>query len=172
MGVSADRASGNSNFESLVCRHQAAVTRLAYRLLGWRHEAVEDVVQEVFLAALMHLDRFRGEAEVATWLTRITINCCRTLRRRNLVRLRWLRRQRPTDTAPAGDADADTGQRVRDAVARLPARDREVIVLRYLEQLEIGEIARLLGTKHNAVEVRLHRARTKLRTLLDDPDDR
>jgi RNA polymerase sigma-70 factor (ECF subfamily) len=52
---------------------------------------------------------------------------------------------------------------VREAVARLPARDREVIVLHYLEGMRPADIAEVLGASANAVEVRLHRARTKLK---------
>jgi RNA polymerase sigma factor (sigma-70 family) len=92
-----------------------------------------------------------------------------------LLRLGWLLRQKaqtPTESAaqapPADRAalGAETRDQVRQSVASLPARDREVIVLRYFEQMEVAEIAQVLGLKRGAVEVRLHRARERLRVLL------
>src|SRR5215217_5846336 len=68
-------------FDELVGLHETRLTRLPYRLLGWRGD-VADVVQEVFLSALLHASRFRGEASLGTWLTRITVNKCRSHQRR------------------------------------------------------------------------------------------
>ena len=66
--------------DAFVREHHASVTRLAYRLLGWRGD-VEDVVHDVFLAAFKKLDRFRSESSTWTWLAAITINRCRSDRR-------------------------------------------------------------------------------------------
>ena len=68
----------------LVALHQQRVSRLVYRLLGWRGE-VEDIVQDVFLAALKSHKNFREESSQWTWLAAITINRCRTHRRRKLL---------------------------------------------------------------------------------------
>jgi RNA polymerase sigma-70 factor (ECF subfamily) len=156
------------DFDAIVARHQPQVARLAHRLLGWRDRAaVEDVVQEVFLVAFTRLKQFRGDSTLSTWLTGITINQCRAHRRRSLLRLKWLREKwnrRETNHQPT-DAD-ETSQQVRDAVALLPPRDREVIVLFYLEEFSVAQIAELLGVKNNAIEVRLHRARQRLKTQL------
>jgi RNA polymerase sigma-70 factor (ECF subfamily) len=161
-------------FDAIAALHRERVTRLAYRLLGWRDDEIEDVVQEVFLSVLNHLGRFRGESKLGTWLTVITINKCRTHRTRWFARWRMLRRRREhaqDETAPAADEGArrdETSARVRQAVQKLKPRDREVIVLHYLEQHDAGEMARLLGVSQNAVEVRLHRARQRLKGLLKD----
>ena len=156
------------SFDDIVRLHQSAVARLAHRLLGWRdRDAVEDIVQEVFLVALRGFENFRGASSLSTWLMGITLNQCRAHRRRALLRLNWLRKQRTncrrSEVAPADDG---TAQQVRDAVAELPPRDREVIVLFYLEQLPVAEIAKLLGARSNAIEVRLHRARQRLKLRL------
>ena len=155
-------------FPALVARHQEQVTRLAYRLLGWNAD-IEDVVQDVFVAVLQSLAKFRGESRFATWLYRIAVNQCRRHQRR------WLPRwhtappaasdHRSPDTRLAAD---ETHARVRRVVAALPARDREVIVLRYLEGLEIDEMSAILGRGPNTVEVRLARARARLRADLKD----
>jgi RNA polymerase sigma-70 factor, ECF subfamily len=156
------------DFDALVARYQPQVARLAHRLLGWRdREAVEDVVQDVFLVALTRLKNFRGDSTVSTWLTGITINQCRAHRRRSMLRLKWLREKwnRHDTNHEPHDVD-ETSQQVRNAVAQLPPRDREVIVLFYLEDFSVAQVAQLLGVKHNAIEVRLHRARQKLKTTL------
>lgn len=178
----ADRepAAAPADFEALVAEHEPRIRRLAYRLLGWRGGGVgdasgdvDDVVQDVFLAALTHLDRLRGHASVATWLVTVTLNRCRTHRRRKLLTLRWLlaAREEPAPPADAAPRRDETSARVREAVAGLPAKDREVIVLYYLEALPTAEIAVLLNLSAGAVDVRLHRARRRLKESLGDLSD-
>ena len=157
------------DFDAIVARHQPQVARLAHRLLGWRDRAaVEDVTQEVFLVALTRLKDFRGDSTMSTWLAGITINQCRAHRRRSVLRLKWLRETWNRHDANQPPDPQETSQRVRDAVAQLPPRDREVIVLFYLEDFSVAQIAVLLGVKNNAIEVRLHRARQRLKTQLAD----
>ena len=159
-------------FEQLVALYQHRVERLAHRLLGWG-DGAEDVVQDVFLAALRKAGTFRGDASLWTWLTIITLNRCRTYRRRKML---WLRAhgflsRRTTRQAEAADRPAiedESAGQVRSAVGALGPRDREVIVLFYLEQRSAAQIAELLSISSNAVEVRLHRARAKLKKSLGD----
>lgn len=158
-------------FEAIVAMHRPRITRLVYRLLGWPAD-VDDMVQEVFLSALTKCRKFRGESALATWLTVIALNKCRTHRRGLLSRWRTLRRasRRPIQMQAAADAATlkdDTLAQVRDAIKRLNARDREVIVLHYLEDRGVPEMAELIGIRNNAVEVRLHRARQRLKKLLE-----
>ncbi len=157
-------------FDALVAVHQDRVSRLAYRLLGWPSD-VDDVVQEVFLAAWKALPRFQGRSSLATWLTRITINECRSLRRRwgRVIHRESVGPGRVC--SPAADSrmmDSESFGRVRRAVAALPVRYREVVVLHYLEQMPIGTVSDLLGVSTNTVVVRLHRARAKLKSKLCD----
>jgi len=158
------------SLDALIAAHEPRIRRLAHRLLGWRDALdVDDVVQDVFLAAWRHQHRFRGEASVATWLSAVTINRCRSQHRRRLLRLRWLREWHHSATSPAVSAETDrdeSDQRVRSAVAALNAKDREVIVLFYLEELSLVQMASLLKISSNAVGVRLHRARQRLREKL------
>jgi RNA polymerase sigma-70 factor (ECF subfamily) len=157
-------------FDELVRRYHPAVARLARRLLGWSSDA-EDVVQEVFLAALKNATRYRKQSTLETWLTTITLNKCRSHRRGLLSRLRLLAGlgARPVDPSPPADvpaAEADSFRRVQAALQRLSPREREVIVLHYLEQKSAAEIATLLGVRRGAAEVRLSRARTRLREIV------
>ena len=160
-------------FERLIAAHEPRVRRLAYRLLGWQggRDEIDDVVQDVFLAAYKRSETFRGESDVSTWLASVTINRCRTYQRRQVLRLKWFRRQHVENEALGSDEKSlrdEAGERVRTAIDALRAKDREVIVLFYLEALPIAEIASMLSVTNNAIEVRLHRARQRLKELLGD----
>ena len=155
-------------FEEVAAAYRHRVAALAYRLLGWDGEA-EDVVQDVFLAVLRNLRRFGGRSSLWTWLAAITINRCRSLRRRRLIRLRFLSRlwSRPAaNDPPGGPEQAETFQRVRQAVRALPTKLREVAVLRYLEEMPVEQVAQVVGASRNVVQVRLHRARAILKHSL------
>jgi RNA polymerase sigma-70 factor (ECF subfamily) len=159
--------------EELIALHQPRVLRLASRLMNWNAVDAQDVAQDVFLAAWRHAGRFRGDASLSTWLLRITVNACRSRRRRAVLGLRWLRSPKHQEESriaePAADVAAisdDTADLVRRAVDRLQRGEREVVVMYYLEQLPSRQIAEALSISIAAVDVRLHRARAKLREML------
>ncbi|MCK4849863.1 MAG: RNA polymerase sigma factor [Phycisphaerae bacterium] len=160
-------------FENLVAVHGEHINRLVYRLLGWSHDA-EDVSQEVFLAALKNLKKFRGQSSLSTWLTRIAVNKARSHRRKLRSRIRALRAaarmSRPTaESKPeSASADREVFRRVRQAVQALPSRYREVVVMRYLEQMPTAEVVKVLGISRSAMDARLHRARRRLKEVLGD----
>ena len=158
-------------FEHLIGLYQPRLRRLAFRLTGWQSE-IDDLIQEVFLAAFEKAGQFRGHASLWTWLTVITLNKSRTATRRRVLRERittalpWFK-PHPKHL----NADIDSGEsaaQVRSAVASLRPQDRELIVLHYLEGNTPAEIARFLAISPNTVEVRLHRARKRLREVLHD----
>ena len=162
------RRGDDSAFDRIVERHSAAIAALANRLLGWPQD-VEDIVQDVFVAAFAGLRRFRGDCHLRTWLFTITINRCRSYRYRHILRLR---RTPLEDAGPALACNrgaeenamaAETFDRVRGAVRALPAKYREVVILRYLQELETNEICEILGISPNTMQVRLNRARMRLR---------
>jgi RNA polymerase sigma-70 factor (ECF subfamily) len=166
------RQGDDSAFDRIVERHSAEVAALANRLLGWPGE-VDDVVQEVFIAAFLGLRKFRGQCRLRTWLFTITVNKCRG----------WRFRRRRSSLANGDDTESIAGldpssdkaamdkeafAKVRGAVQALPQKYREVIVLKYLQGLETNEACKLLGVTANAMEVRLNRARAKLKEQLGD----
>jgi RNA polymerase sigma-70 factor (ECF subfamily) len=163
-----------STFEGIVARHSAEVAQLANRLLGWPGD-VDDVVQDVFLAAYRNLNGFRGQCLVRTWLFAITINRCRSLQRRRRLHLKVLAgvaaRQAASTGGPA-HGDEDSLRRVRTALGRLPARYREPAVLWYLQELPADQICQVLGLNKDTLYVRLARARAQLRGLVADTEDR
>jgi RNA polymerase sigma factor (sigma-70 family) len=158
-------------FDEVVRMHQTRVARMVHRLLGWPGD-VDDVVQEVFLAAWRHRRKFRGGSSLATWLTAIAVNKCRSHERRRVLGRFW----RSWQEVRAGEAGApaedsplvrqETAAAVRRAVEGLPPRCREVVVLRYLEDMPVSEVAVVLGISANAAQVRLARAKDRLHTLL------
>jgi len=162
------RRGDDSAFERIVESHSAAIAALANRVLGWPRD-VEDIVQDVFVAAFVGLKKFRGDCHLRTWLFTITINRCRSYRYRGVLRLR---RTTLEDIDPALACGRNTEDavmaeenfaRVRRAVRALPAKYREVVVLRYLQELETNEICEILGISGNTMQVRLNRARKRLR---------
>jgi RNA polymerase sigma-70 factor (ECF subfamily) len=157
-----------SAFERIVERYSAEIAVLANRLLGWPGD-VEDVTQDIFLAAFLGLANFRGQCTLRTWLFTITINKCRTYRYKQMLRLRRFSQaadKRGSASHAAADAppmDDETFTRVRQAVRRLPPKYREPIVLRYLQELPTKQIGRILRVNKNALQVRLSRARKRLK---------
>ena len=173
------RRGDESVFERIVELYSAEVAALANRLLGWPGD-VEDVTQEIFLAAFVGLKKFRCECSLKSWLFTITINKCRSYRhKRKLRRLRTIpipmkdigMRLPHTDKVGSLMAEEDF-KRIRCAVAGLPARYREPVVLKYLQELDADEISRILGISINTLHVRLSRARKRLEPKLADLIDK
>lgn len=160
--IAACRRGDEAGFAELVRRHQRRVFRLAGRFFP-RPEEVEEVSQETFLAAWRKLESYRGEAPFEHWLTRICLNCC-------YARLR--RRRLPEGTMPgevtAPATDPNARIEVERLMRRLPSADRFMLLLLHGEGWTVQEIARQLGWSRVAVRVRAHRARRKLRQLLEE----
>jgi len=160
-------------FEELVERYSGDIALLANRLLGWPGE-VEDITQDVFLAAFVGMNKFRNDCDIKTWLFTITINKCRTFRyKQSLFKRKLFERDKP-DSAAAADkkmTDNEKFVKVRNAVKTLPSKYREVVVLRYLEELENQEVSKILGISSNTLHVRLNRARERLKNVLQEIEE-
>lgn len=149
-------------FEQIVSRHMDDIRRLAARLLGWPADT-DDLVQDVFAAAWRHRRRFRADCSLKSWLFTITLNQCRTHRRRRMLWNRFLKKQTQAEAVPAEAPDFGP---VRQAVAALPEKYRQVIVLKYLEDLPAKETQNLLNISEAALNTRLTRARQQLQETL------
>ncbi|MHC4456292.1 MAG: RNA polymerase sigma factor [Planctomycetota bacterium] len=158
----------DSAFDIITQEYSADIAKLANRLLGWPGD-VEDVTQNVFLAAFLGLKKFRCECSLKTWLFTITINKCRSHRYKQMLRLKRSSKAAHSLTGkkiPAADKtsmDSESFNQIRQAVLALPAKYREPVVLRYLQELPINEISEILGISQNNVQVRLSRARKQLK---------
>ncbi|MCX7889099.1 MAG: RNA polymerase sigma factor [Rhodobacteraceae bacterium] len=148
-------ARGDSGAARLLTARCAPLAyRVAVRMLGDRTEA-EDVTQEAMLRLFRAAPGWRaGEAKVTTWLYRVTANLCTDrLRRRPAVALDAI--EEPPSAAPsaaAGMIRAARERALQAALARLPERQREAVVLRHLEGLANPEIAEVMGIGVEAVE--------------------
>lgn len=168
-------------FSEIVERYQHRVFTLCLRWMGDRQVA-EEVAQDVFLALFRSLERFRGDAQLSTWIYRVTSNHCKNRRlyrrRRQQDRHEPLEGTRADDDAPARqipadqpDTDAATfrgeaEQLVQEALGRLDEETRHIIVLRDVEDLTYEEIGDILELPRGTVKSRLHRARAQLASLL------
>jgi RNA polymerase sigma-70 factor (ECF subfamily) len=156
-------------FDEIVREYQKQVEGLAFRLLG-DSSGLDDIVQDIFVTVLTKLKHFRGESRFSTWLTRIAVNRCRTAIRRRRIWSRgmaWLRLATVDSyVTPDVEGPAESAVRVRRAVYDLAEKYRMPIVLRYFENRSIAEIAEILDLAPGTVEVRLTRARHKLKTML------
>lgn len=162
-------------YEELVDRHREVAFRAAY-LITRSAEDAEDAVQEGFVKAFRALDRFRAEAPFRPWILRIVVNEARNRsrseRRQAALTLRAAADRPPGEAADAGpspEAAALAGEEreaLGAALGRLPARDREVISLRYLLELSERETAAALGVRPGTVKSRLSRALARLREEL------
>jgi RNA polymerase sigma-70 factor (ECF subfamily) len=166
-------------FQELVERYQRKIYAVVLGMLH-DHDAAWETSQETFLKALRSLDQFKGEASFYTWLYRIAVNLAIDYQRHE-----W--RHKAVDVSDATIATQETvqedlrrddpfrrvknreiGERVRAAIDQLTPEHRAVILLREVEGLSYDEISRVMECAKGTVMSRLHYARKKLQTLLQD----
>lgn len=132
-------------------------------------QLAQDVVQDTFIQAYQKMDSFRGECSEKTWLTRIAINNCR-----NHLRSSWFRlvdRSITPDMLPEVGSQADACDRfIFSAVQGLPKKHREIILLRFYQDLTLIEIGNVLGISVSAVSRRLTKAMQLLKPSLEGWD--
>jgi RNA polymerase sigma-70 factor, ECF subfamily len=176
--VEAARRRDPDAFEEIVRRYGSRIFRLAQNITR-NHEDAEDVSQDSFARAFLHVDTFRGDSRFSTWLCSIAIN-------QALMKLRTRRRREsqqvypdtPEDGQFCADVPDDTPtpeqqyaqkelQRIlASAMEELPLASREVLQLREVEERSTAETARILGLTISAVKSRMLRGRQKLRQVL------
>ena len=173
--VAAAKRGDTRAFETLVLRHERTVLAVAQRITNNREDA-EDVAQESFHKAFLHLDGFQEKSRFSTWLTRIVMNQAFMLLRG---------RRRVIEVLPENPEDVDRASAeafverspnpeescwhrertdlLTQAINRLGPKIRKTILLRDLEERSVEETARILGTSTTAVKARLFQGRRKLR---------
>ena len=159
-------ANKQARYENLVNAYSPWLYRYAYWLSGEK-SAAEDLVQETFLRAWRFLDSLKDEASAKSWLTTI-------LRRENARK--YERKQFQYSDVDMDSISSETKEfdarpevsALRIALKNLPGKYREPIVLQVLEGYSLKEIADMFDLPRNTVATRLHRARQKLRSVLQD----
>jgi RNA polymerase sigma-70 factor (ECF subfamily) len=169
--VARSREGCHEAYAELIDRHRDRIYRFC---LGWtgNPEDAEELCQDVFVRAYSALPRYQGEHHFSAWLFRIARNRChdhhRSRSQRNTSRNRPLEASRVDQLSAPGPrpdenaADSEELRKLREAIAALPERLREVIALCSIEGLSQEECAALLGCSRRAVEGRLYRARQEL----------
>jgi RNA polymerase sigma-70 factor, ECF subfamily len=166
--------------QDVLSRYLPSFYRKAYRYLGNAANA-EDAVQDALLSACKHLDQFKGQAKMSTWLTAIVINCARTqLRRRphqSHLSLdeplgedqKYRISERLADRRPSPEEEcvgSDLHGRLMQFVAKLSPAMRKAFQLRDLDGLTTSEAAHILGVTEATVKAQVSRARAELRRLM------
>ena len=163
----------------LATQHSPRFHRIALAHLGNVADA-EDAVQDALLAALTHVDQFRGDAKMSTWLTSIVINAARMkLRKRSTVVHFALEetvregdftlKEMVADTRPGPEAEyrkREIAEILARATSRLSPILRSTFELRDVKGLSIRETAQLMGVPSGTIKARLARARTKLKKVI------
>jgi RNA polymerase sigma factor (sigma-70 family) len=139
-------------------------------------QAVDEVMQEVFLAAVRQKSPINDRNKIAAWLYRLAVTQVllhrRKMGRRRKLIDRFADRNRPSEQDNRQMdpltwlLSKERRQKIRTAVKRIARRDAEILLLKYTEDWSYRELAEHLGITESAVEARLHRARQRLRTEL------
>lgn len=154
----------------LVARWEKPLYRFVYRLLP-RQEDARDVCQETFLRILRKAHRFRRGSRFSTWMYQIALNLCRdhARRRRRWSAFEWSARPRQPTLAADPSALAEQHEKhvaVLEALDRIPAPQREVLVLKEFEGMKFREIAEILGCPESTVKSRMYYGLSGLRATL------
>lgn len=167
--VAAFQAGHAAAFDVIVTRHQRHVYQICHRFMH-NHEDAADLAQDAFVRAYKGLARFKGDAALSTWLYRIAVNTC--LNRLALKRPvmedidaapRAETRGEHPDAALMRDEDA---ARVRNAIRRLPPKQRAALVLRLYRELPHEEIAAILNSTVGAAKANFFHALANLKKQL------
>lgn len=173
--IEAVKAGDRNRFAELVERHERMVYGIAWSYLG-DAELCHDAAQETFIKAFRYIGALRDAERFPAWLSRIARNVSATLLRRRRAdlanRRRWQAEQPDPVSAPSGGEDENLKEMLGRTLAELPPQHRECLVLFYLENKSIHEVAATLGLSESAVKTRLHRARGALRGRLEEQIER
>jgi len=180
--IANSRAGDAAAFGELVARYQDRLFNTLLRLVG-NPEDARDVVQEAFLHAYQSLHAFKGDALFFTWLYRIGVNTAISMKRKQRLVLRappgpngegGLDPLDPSELSRPGHAleMAEEEKRVHDALSRLSAEHRAVLVMKDMDGMKYEEMAEVLQVPVGTIRSRLHRARLELRDIFLQDEDR
>jgi RNA polymerase sigma-70 factor (ECF subfamily) len=164
--------SGQTNYFSyLVEKYQDIVFSIALKVLKNREDA-EEMAQESFIKAYKSLHTFKGKAKFSTWLYRITYNNCISEVRKKKIHFTSTDEVQIKDESEElnldGVPEENRAKYVKTAMDKLPEEDSTLVMFYYFEDQSIDEIASVTKLSASNVKVKLHRARKKLYTILNE----
>ena len=158
-----------SAFENIVRRWQSALVNLAFRICR-DPQVAEELAQDAFLQIYRQLAKFRGEAAFSTWVFAVSLNLFRSSMRRRKLPMESL----DTLTGLAGGQiphlrieQQEREDLIRRAVAALPQRYRDAVIIYYFREMNLTETAAILGVAEGTAKAWLHRGRELLRRKFD-----
>jgi RNA polymerase sigma factor (sigma-70 family) len=163
---------GQTNYFSyIVERYQDIVFSIALKVLKNREDA-EEMAQESFIKVYKSLHTFQGKAKFSTWLYRITYNTCISETRKKKQHFTSTDEVQISDEAEEMNLDGIPAENrekyVKAALEKLPEDEYTLVVLYYFEDQSVEEISKVTGLSESNTKVKLHRARKKLYTILND----
>jgi RNA polymerase sigma-70 factor (ECF subfamily) len=167
--IEACRRGERPAMHTLYERYRRRVFSLIARIVG--AQEAEELTQEVFLRAFRGLEKFRGDAQLSTWMYRLAVNAALSHATRSVARQRRAASEEELLALPAAEGaagDPRLRERLRGALERLPAGYRAVLVLHDVEGLQHDEIAEILGCRVGTSKSQLHKARATMRKLLGE----
>ena len=171
----------HQNFENIVAENESRIFNTIYSFTG-NYEDALDLTQETFIRAYRHIDNFRNESKIYTWLYRIAINLCKKDYNKKSRQTSFFAHSLddPKNSQQiAGQASQDKSaievleineeqDAIRREIAALPNKYKAVIILKYMQDLSYVEIAEILGCGIGTVKSRLSRAKKKLKEKLEE----
>lgn len=163
------RRGREEGFRAIYLRYSGFLFTLALKILRNQHSA-EDAVQEAFSSAFRSLSEFRGDARLKTWLYTILYRAALKIRMKGQPEV-------PTEeifqeVISTGHGSVENQMDVQNAMDRLEARDKAVLMMAYWDDLSCKEIGEVLGLKENHVKVLLFRAREKFSTIWGEKNNK
>lgn len=149
------------DFETLVMEHKSTIYSVCFMYAESKEDA-DDLFQEVLVSLWKGLGSFRGDANIRSWIYRVSMNTCISYKRKKRVKTVDL--EFSPEIADARSPKMKQAGMLRDRIARLDPFDRAIVLL-WLENLPYDEIASIVGITPRAVGVRLVRIKDKLKNL-------
>lgn len=153
----------DTHFTRLYESHYAKVVRLCQGYFNGKRSIAEDAAQDIFIQVWKHLDSFREESSISTWIYRITVNTCLLYLRKPVYK-----REIPTDfesgqldTEATPDESDDRLKQMYGCISKLEENEKAIILM-VLEQVTYPEIAQVTGISEDTLRVRIHRIKKKL----------
>ncbi|RMD48162.1 MAG: sigma-70 family RNA polymerase sigma factor [Ignavibacteria bacterium] len=170
-----------TEFRKIVNEHEERVRNTLFRFVKTR-EDTEDIAQEVFIQVYESMGKFRGDAELSTWIYKITVNKAIDFLRRKKRKKRFAQLTSifgndeeyeevniPSSSNPASDLETEQRKEILNmALDKLPENQRTAIILSRYEGFSNKEIAKIMSSSVSSVESLLHRAKKNLHKILYD----
>ncbi|MEC1177050.1 sigma-70 family RNA polymerase sigma factor [Metasolibacillus meyeri] len=170
-----DREEKDDILEKIMIEYGNELVRLAFSYVK-DAETAKDMVQNTFIKCYQNLDSFRFDAQIKTWLYRITINECKDYLKSwhyKMVQVKSLINVTTKSILPSTEKtviDKYDNEEIKDTIFSLPKVYREVVYLYYYESLNSEEIAKVLDISVNTVKTRLRRAKKRLESMIKEAE--